>query len=112
MAFLSGAFRIDPKTDAFPGGLCSFSESFQLSRRVEDNVVCVLQQFFKVPFGVRAAKYMDFFVWNFFLSQTGLVKTTGFRSGQIRGQGRVKVKVGKGFLGQKDLAAGSFHKMF
>ena len=105
VSLLGGALRVDPQADALARSLGGRTEFCQLAGRVEDDVVCILEQLIKLIGPVGGAENMVFFFRKLLFAQAALVQAAGLRARQIGGQDGVAAKVGKSFLRQQNLAS-------
>ena len=105
VALLGGVLGVHPQAHALARRLCGRAELCQLVGRVEHDVVSVLQQLLELVGPVGGAEHMVFLLRQLLPAQAALVQAAGLGARQIRSQHRVNIKVGKGLLGQQDLAA-------
>ena len=105
VALLGGILGVHPQAHALARRLCGRAELCQLVGRVEYDVVSVLQQLLELVGPVGGAEHMVLLLRQLLPAQAALVQAAGLGARQIGGQHRVEVVVGKGLLGQQDLAA-------
>ena len=105
VALLSGALRVDAQAYALTRGLGGRTEFCQLTGRVEDDVVCILEQLIKLIGPVGGAENMVFFFRKLLFAQAALVQAAGFGARQIGGQNGVAAEIGERFLCQQNLAS-------
>ena len=109
MAFLSGAFRIDPQTNTFSMLFRFRSKLFQLSGGIKDDMIRISKQLVKFLLTISAAENMDFFPRHLFLPQPRLIKPACFCARKIVRKQGIKIVVGKGLLCQQDLRPCPLH---
>ena len=105
VALLSGALWVDAQAYALTRGLGGRTEFCQLAGRVEDDVVCILEQLIKLIGPVGGAENMVFFFRKLLFAQAALVQAAGFGARQIGGQNGVAAEIGERFLCQQNLAS-------
>ena len=89
VAVLRRALRVDTQAHALPRCFGRGAELCQLCRRVEDDMVGILQQFFHFVRAVGRAEDMNFFAGHFLRAQPRFKQAAGFGARQVRRQQRV-----------------------